>query len=365
LWELRQGIACGKPGWVNPAQLITRKFFLRHDVPSRLYNASVGRFFLVVLAFLFVLCCRQAPLGAEDAGSGNAIQNGGAFPLITRLDSRDDCFKQFIADVEANRKRVFTRGKIIRDDNRNQAIIDSLAVYQYVSREGDDFFSLAARCNLPYSTLASLNRINHPSMLTSGKPLLLPTAPGIFVPEEPQSDLENLLAASRSFSAEGDSALRLNGTAFYFIPGDEFSATERAFFLNTGFRFPLRSYRLTSGFGMRKNPVTGNMRQHQGVDLAAPPGTEVYAAGDGVVAEIGADAIYGNYIIIRHGGSWVSLYGHLQKIGTSLNAAVKSGTLIGWVGSTGQSTGPHLHFELQQNGKARDPDKYLFLPGGS
>jgi murein DD-endopeptidase MepM/ murein hydrolase activator NlpD len=115
---------------------------------------------------------------------------------------------------------------------------------------------------------------------------------------------------------------------------------------------------------MRKNPVTGNMRLHQGLDLAAPAGTEVYAAGDGVVTEIGKDSIYGNYIIIKHSGNWASLYGHLQKIGTSLHSAVKSGMLIGWVGSTGQSTGPHLHFELQQNGKARDPDKYLFLPGG-
>jgi murein DD-endopeptidase MepM/ murein hydrolase activator NlpD len=304
-------------------------------------------------------------LGAEGTGSGKEVQSDEAFPLIMRLDSRDDGFKQFFADVEANRRRVFSRDRIIRDDNRDEVIINLLTVYQYVPREGEDLFSLAARCNLPYSTLASLNRINHPTMVTPGKPLLLPSTPGIFVPEEPQSDLERLLASSRPFSTEDDSVLRLKGTAFFFIPGDEFSATERAFFLNTGFRFPLRSYRLTSGFGMRRNPVTGNTRQHQGVDLAAPLGTEVCAAGDGVVTEVGEDSIYGNYIVIKHGGNWVSLYGHLQKIGTSLHSAVKSGMLIGWVGSTGQSTGPHLHFELQQNGKARDPDKYLFLPGGS
>jgi murein DD-endopeptidase MepM/ murein hydrolase activator NlpD len=294
---------------------------------------------------------------------------GGGFPLIARLDKRDDGYKQFIADVEANRRRVFTRWNSIGGQRRENAsaIAESLTVYQYTPREGEDLLSLAARCSMPYSALASLNRLSNPAMLTEGKPLLLPSVPGVFVPEEPQSDLERLLASSR-LSQPDENFVKLTmgegGTAFYFFPGDEFGMTERAFFLNRGFRFPLRNYRLTSGFGMRRNPITGNVVLHQGLDLAAPLGTEVYAAGDGIVTELGEDPIYGNYIIIKHAGDWASLYGHLQRTGTSLRASVKSGTLIGWVGSNGQSTGPHLHFELRQNGKARDPDKYLFLPGG-
>jgi murein DD-endopeptidase MepM/ murein hydrolase activator NlpD len=301
---------------------------------------------------------------AQDGGA----QEGG-FPVIARLDSRDVGFKQFIADVEVNRKRVFTR-RVLLGDRRSEtaaAIAESLTVYQYTPREGGALFSLAARCSLPYSALASLNRLTHPSLVAAGKPLLLPSVPGLFVPEEPQSDLERLLASGRVSLPDEDSVkltIGEGGTVFYFFPGDEFGMTERAFFLNKGFRFPLRNYRLTSGFGMRKNPITGNVVLHQGLDLAAPLGTEVYSAGDGIVTETGNDPIYGNYIIIKHGGDWASLYGHLQRIGTSLQAPVKSGMLIGWVGSTGQSTGPHLHFELRQNGKARDPDKYLFLPGG-
>jgi murein DD-endopeptidase MepM/ murein hydrolase activator NlpD len=296
-------------------------------------------------------------------------EEGGNFPLIMRLDSRDDGFKQFIADVESNRRRVFTRGIFASGPRRESAaaIAESLTVYQYMPREGEDLFSVAARCSLPYSALASLNRLSNPAMTAGGKPLLLPSVPGVFVPEEPQSDLERLLASGRLSKPEEDFVkltIGEGGTAFYFFPGDEFGMTERAFFLNRGFRFPLRNYRLTSGFGMRKNPITGNVVLHQGLDLAAPLGTEVYAAGDGIVTEMGEDPIYGNYIIIKHAGDWASLYGHLQRTGTSLRASVKSGMLIGWVGSTGQSTGPHLHFELRQNGKARDPDKHLFLPGG-
>jgi murein DD-endopeptidase MepM/ murein hydrolase activator NlpD len=304
---------------------------------------------LTLAFFLCSILCH-----AQETGGGTPR----VFPLIARLDSRDDGYKQFIADVEANRRRVFNRGR-----QTAAALAGFLTVYQYTPREGEDLFFLAARCNIPYSALVSLNRLNHPSMLEAGKPLLLPSVPGIFVPKEPGSDLERLLASSRPSTEENSVALSI-GTAFYFFPGDEFGTTERAFFLNTGFRFPLRTYRLTSGFGMRQNPVTGNMRVHQGLDLAAPMGTEVYAAGDGVVTEVGDDPVYGNYIVIKHGGGWASLYGHLQRVGAVLQSSVKSGMVIGWVGSTGQSTGPHLHFELRQDGKARDPGKFLFLPGG-
>jgi murein DD-endopeptidase MepM/ murein hydrolase activator NlpD len=94
---------------------------------------------------------------------------------------------------------------------------------------------------------------------------------------------------------------------------------------------------------------------HQGIDLAAPEGTEVFAVADGVVTSAGFDPVYGNYIIIRHNNNWTSLYGHLQVIETVLRTELKSGNLIGRVGSTGQSTGPHLHFELRQDGRAFDP----------
>jgi murein DD-endopeptidase MepM/ murein hydrolase activator NlpD len=94
---------------------------------------------------------------------------------------------------------------------------------------------------------------------------------------------------------------------------------------------------------------------HQGMDLAAPEGTEVLAVSDGTVTDAGFDPVYGNYIIISHSEKWTSLYGHLQKIEIALRSTVKSGSLIGRVGTTGQSTGPHLHFELRQDGKPLNP----------
>jgi len=290
-----------------------------------------------------------------------------ALPQISRLDRQDYAFRQFISDVETNRRRLFLRERN-REDVR--AIADSLIVFQYSPRENEDIFHLAARSNIPYSTLASLNRLSHPSSLETGRPILLPTIPGIFVPDEPVSDLEHLLASTReSFIGSRSVPVIINTSpggqrvVYHFIPGEDFTATERAFFLQSGFRFPLRYFRRTSGFGMRRNPVTGNWRMHEGLDLAAPAGTEVLAAAAGTVTEVGYDPIFGNFIIISHANNWASLYGHLQRAGVTLHSRVNSGSVIGWVGSTGQSTGPHLHFELRHHGRAQDPDKFLFQPG--
>jgi murein DD-endopeptidase MepM/ murein hydrolase activator NlpD len=275
-----------------------------------------------------------------------------SFPVISRMDTRDTGFRQYINDVENNRRLL------VRMSTVEQAAAN-LTIYQYTTRQGDDLFSVAARCNIPYSALASLNRLNNPTSLEPGKVLLLPSCPGLYIPSGLDSDLEKLIGVSRLASQESI-RLRINNEIFYFFPGADFTPAERAFFLNAGFfRFPLRTYRLTSSYGIRENPVTGNVSMHHGIDLAAPEGTEVYSVADGVVVEIGEDAIYGIYIIISHQNRWTSIYGHLQKVETVLQASVRSGTLIGRVGTTGQSTGPHLHFELRQDGRAINPSGRL------
>ncbi|MFP3042439.1 M23 family metallopeptidase [Treponema primitia] len=311
-------------------------------------GVTLAFFFGQTVSILFLLSAPQTP--AQDAQP---------FPVISRLDSSDTAFRQYVADVEAARLRIHNRE---RTGEGAESLAGVLTVYAYNPGPRDDAFTLAARCNIPYAALATLNHIPHPDSFIGAPTLLLPSMYGIFIPEKPETDLELLLFTGRA-QEEGIpiTVTRSGGTErFLFIPGADFSPTERAFFLNTGFRYPLRTYRLSSPFGPRVNPVTGNFRVHQGLDLAAPEGTEVYAARDGEVIEMGTDPIYGNYIIIRHGETWASLYGHLSKFETALRSHVRSGTLIGRVGSTGQSTGPHLHFELRQNGRAQDPGRLLF-----
>lgn len=120
-------------------------------------------------------------------------------------------------------------------------------------------------------------------------------------------------------------------------------------------RNPLKKrYRISSGFGYRKHPVLNRKIMHAGTDFAAPRGTPVYAAGDGVIEKIGRYGGYGNYIKIRHDSTWQTSYGHLKGFakGMSKWKRVKLGDLIGYVGNTGRSTGPHLHYEILKYGKA-------------
>ncbi|XID90970.1 murein hydrolase activator EnvC family protein [Paenibacillaceae bacterium WGS1546] len=123
---------------------------------------------------------------------------------------------------------------------------------------------------------------------------------------------------------------------------------------------PLKSdYRLSSEFGMRTHPITGKKRLHAGIDMAAPKGTPIYAAEAGVVIVAQSWSGYGNCVIIDHGGGLWTLYGHMSKISTKKGDTVKRGEKIGEVGSTGQSTGNHLHFEVRKNSEPVNPAPYL------
>lgn len=128
---------------------------------------------------------------------------------------------------------------------------------------------------------------------------------------------------------------------------------------------PVDGARISSGFGMRKHPVLGYNKMHKGMDFAAPLGTPIYAAGDGVLEKVGRNGGYGNYIRIRHTGSLKTAYAHMHKFGPGISSGkrVKQGDLIGYVGSTGRSTGPHLHYEVLLNDKQVNPNR-VDLPVG-
>jgi murein DD-endopeptidase MepM/ murein hydrolase activator NlpD len=128
---------------------------------------------------------------------------------------------------------------------------------------------------------------------------------------------------------------------------------------------PVDGARLSSGYGMRRHPILGYNKMHKGQDFAAPTGTPIYAAGDGVIERAGRWSSYGIYTRIRHNASLKTAYAHQSKLakGIAPGVRVKQGQIIGYVGSTGRSTGPHLHYEVLQNGKHVNPSK-LKLPQG-
>jgi murein DD-endopeptidase MepM/ murein hydrolase activator NlpD len=122
-------------------------------------------------------------------------------------------------------------------------------------------------------------------------------------------------------------------------------------------RQPITGHRISSGFGMRRHPILGYQRMHNGIDFAAPTGTPIHAAGAGRLVTVGRNGGYGNYVRIDHGNGYQTAYAHLSRFARGLRAGdrVRQGEVIGYVGSTGVSTGPHLHFEVLRNGRHVNP----------
>jgi murein DD-endopeptidase MepM/ murein hydrolase activator NlpD len=119
--------------------------------------------------------------------------------------------------------------------------------------------------------------------------------------------------------------------------------------------------RVASGFGWRTDPIYKTQRFHEGLDFSAPEGTEIYATGDGVVTTIKTSTIgYGKHLSINHGFGYVTVYAHMSKFNVRQGQKVKRGDVIGYVGNTGKSTGPHLHYEVRIKNKPVDPTNYFF-----
>ena len=122
---------------------------------------------------------------------------------------------------------------------------------------------------------------------------------------------------------------------------------------------PIAFTRISSGFSMRVHPISGQWKQHTGVDFAAPMGTPIRASADGVVDVAGVSGGYGNLVVLKHWNSYSTAYGHMSRFAAGMHKGVKvkQGDVIGYVGATGWATGPHLHYEFRVNNKAQDPLK--------
>jgi len=274
------------------------------------------------------------------------------YPSIQRLSPRDLLFVQ-IQDSLAQGYRA----------EMGAASYPDFFICQWTATGGEELLAVAARLSVPYETLVTLNGIDKARSFSAGEVILIPSVAGVFVPDVPRNDLDVLLAArtvSQSVQTQRV-VVMVAGVErhFTFYPGSRLFPTERSFFLEIGFRMPLPEGVLTSRYGFRRSPIDGHDRMHEGVDLAAPFGTSVLAARDGTVIAAGEDSVLGLRVIIEHEGGLRTMYGHLSRIAIVLNQIVRSGTIIGAVGSTGLSTGPHLHFEIRLSGKARDPSSYL------
>jgi len=172
----------------------------------------------------------------------------------------------------------------------------------------------------------------------------------------------NPLVVSYKIDSEETSTLLQSKTDGYkyIESGNRAGKPSRCSWANSEYKFPLKNFcRKTSAFGMREHPLLKKPLKHDGIDYAAPKGTEVYAMANGIVVESSYTEINGNYVAIKHQNGMLSYYLHLNEKGIGKGSNVEAGQVIGKVGSTGRSTSPHLHFAIMKNGVWVDPERVL------
>ena len=295
-----------------------------------------GAVFTVATVFLLILL-PPAAVSAEVPAD--------LYPVIRSMAYGDLNYRQLQEDVE-----FFYRSAGAGNE------LPPLMFYIYSAGQNDNIFTVAASAGLPYEAIVTLNRLSNADTELSGRRLLIPSQPGLFIPEQPQTELEFIESSWRGSQIADAETVRPGDSAFRFLPGESFHPVERAYFLQILFRNPLPDGIISSSYGIRNSPFGGHRVFHNGIDIAAPPGTPVYAAREGTVIAVGSDTVFGNYIEIEHQGGYSSFYGHLNKFFVELHDQVNSSMIIAEVGSTGRSTGPHLHFEIRRDGKSKDPE---------
>lgn len=238
----------------------------------------------------------------------------------------------------------------------------------YTVKNGDTISGIAKKFGLSnISTLIAVNGIKNVRSIVVGQKLSIPSMDGLF--HEVASG-ESITSLASKYSVSVDDLLDVNDLSSemlkvgqkLFIPGAKMDSQilKKAMGDTQKFINPINGlYVVSSYFGSRKDPITGVPSSHTGIDLACAKGTPIHASANGTVAVAGWSNVFGNYVIMTHEDGIQTLYGHMSKILVKRGDVIKQGTKVGLVGSTGYSTGNHLHFTVYKNGDPVDPFKYI------
>jgi murein DD-endopeptidase MepM/ murein hydrolase activator NlpD len=236
----------------------------------------------------------------------------------------------------------------------------SLIYDSHTVQSGDNISSLAISFGLNQDTIISTNKITNTRLLQINRVLKIPNQDGILhtvakgdtlgsIAEKYKVEQESIITANELFSENLRTGIDL------FIPGAKLDWVRLQEINGELFIWPVNGA-ITSPYGYRRNPFDGSRRQfHSGLDIRGAHGTPIRAAMSGRVSQVGYDGTLGNYVVINHHSGYRTLYAHMSLIRTRTGAYVAQGERIGDVGSTGWSTGPHLHFTVYKNGVTMNP----------
>jgi len=234
----------------------------------------------------------------------------------------------------------------------------------YVLQKGDTLSSVANKFDVTLGTLISFNNIKNVRKVGRGASLVIPNFDGVLYTVVQGDSLSSI---ARNNKVDYERILEANKLPTpvvapgqqIFLPGATLSTWDLKQASGELFLYPSRGY-ITSRFGTRRDPFTGVRTFHNGIDIANALGTPVRASMAGTVTDTGFNSSYGNYVVVSHEGGFQTLYGHLKSFLVKVGQSVAQGQQIGLMGSTGYSTGNHVHFSIFKWNKALNPLNYLY-----
>ena len=328
------------------------KKHIRGDGFVRFFSGRNAFFLIGVIVAVFVaLFFVSNGTGRTPYGIGGGL---GAFPKDAGIDSLLDMYLSLGKSPEDAEENIVPTGNVLM----------SYDPVNYVVKSGDTVSGIAYKFDLDMSTIISFNGIDNVRRLQAGVELKIPPIDGVIHLVKGRESLSSIAA---NYGVDLEPILDINNIDSeiihegdkLFVPNARMSYVKYHKAMGDLFVYPLKGP-LSSGFGMRKDPFTGLMSMHRGYDIVAATGSSVTASNEGRVVYTGENALYGRYVLLSHQGGYQTLYAHLSRWSVSEGQWVAQGQKIGEVGTTGRSTGPHLHFSIYNNGDALDPGKYLY-----
>jgi murein DD-endopeptidase MepM/ murein hydrolase activator NlpD len=322
----------------------TERFVLKFSEQTRRNGEDILRLIMALCLLSFALSLGGVSIRFSARGKGPGMGGG----LETAAAGPEDSlfFQESAAISGVLEPELFSRPRM-------------LLYSSYTMQGGDLVGVLAENFGLNEDTLISVNGIKDARRIQIGQVLKIPNQDGILCRVKNGDTLEGIAEKYRSDTAAIQTANELfsdtihPGTAL-FIPGARLDWVERQEINGDLFIRPIGGY-LSSPYGYRTSPFTGVRQFHSGLDLAAPAGTPIRAAMSGRVTAAGWSDTFGNYVVVSHHSGYRTLYGHMSVIRVRSGSYVGTGERIGDVGSTGLSTGPHLHFTVYKNGVTVNP----------
>lgn len=357
------------------------EIFLENINLPNVLNLFKNKIFLSVLVIAFIILFNLSIFAIKNKSNNN-------FYFNKKFDNSDKTYRKILSEMNPETNDIIENylpkipqitsianidGKVseifydyISSDNTlNSDGVIGVKYEEYTIGEGENLTTISRKIGVNLDTLVSVNKITNANKLKPGQKIIIPNRNGLLYTIKQNENIEEV---ANKYDIQLNRILAFNKIDEIsdieigddiFLPGAKYTLDERIEKFGQMFSLPVTVTRISSLFGYRVHPITKVRTKHTGVDIPGSLNTPVYAARKGKVIFAGYSGGYGNLVIVRHDKGYTTYYGHLNKITTKIGANVGVGVMIGRMGSTGNSTGSHLHFEVRRNGEALNPIDFI------